>query len=185
MADIYAIFGTLLALGISFPGMLTAIQLIFPEVVVRASDRWLYSPWRAFWMGAVLTVIIAVPTTILLAMPVGFAKFIGVMLILITLAAASLGAAGLAARMATRLHTEGLESSASKTAAFVKAAIALELAAVFPFIGWFLVIPLTLISSLGAAAFAILGWRVKSKADRSGERTLIGKTPTPADTPAS
>ncbi len=35
-------------------------------------------------------------------------------------------------------------------------AIALELAAVFPLVGWFVVIPLSLLASLGAAGYALL-----------------------------
>ncbi len=39
MADVYAIFGTLLALGIAFPGMLTAWWLLFPRTVEGAQQR--------------------------------------------------------------------------------------------------------------------------------------------------
>jgi hypothetical protein len=46
----------------------------------------------------------------------------------------------------------------------VRGAVVLELAAAFPFIGWFIIIPLTLIASLGATVFALLRWMPKAKA---------------------
>jgi hypothetical protein len=42
--------------------------------------------------------------------------------------------------------------------AFLRGAAALELAAAFPVLGWFIVIPLAIIASLGATAFAVLHW---------------------------
>ena len=39
MADVYAVFGTLIGIGIAYPGMLTAWWLMFPRIVTRASDR--------------------------------------------------------------------------------------------------------------------------------------------------
>jgi hypothetical protein len=40
----------------------------------------------------------------------------------------------------------------------VRGAVALELAAVFPLIGWVIVIPLAIVTSLGATVFALLHW---------------------------
>jgi hypothetical protein len=40
----------------------------------------------------------------------------------------------------------------------VRGAVALELAAVFPLVGWCVVIPLTIVTSLGATVFALLHW---------------------------
>ena len=184
MADVYAIFGTLLALGISFPGMLTAWHLIFPTKVERAREKLQRTPWGAFWMGIGVTILAAFPITILLALPLGPAKLLGVLLILISLAVTNLGAAGLAAGMASRLSGHSSDEETT-TAEFVKAAIALELAAAFPFIGWFLVLPIVIITSLGAASFALLGWGIKRKTYAIEEAALVGAPAFPADTSAS
>jgi hypothetical protein len=40
----------------------------------------------------------------------------------------------------------------------VRGAVALELAAVFPLAGWFVVLPLAIVTSLGATVFALLHW---------------------------
>ena len=154
MADISAIFGILLSLGIVFPGLLTAWRLLFPATVERAQLRLELTPWRCFWLGGVLVALLIVPIVALLALPVGPAKLAGWGLIVISVSFASLGAAGLAGRMAGQMQraSPGLSS----LAAFVRSAVALELAAAFPVIGWFVAIPLLAVATLGATVFALL-----------------------------
>lgn len=155
MADVSAIFGILLALGIVFPGLLTAWWLLFPATVERARLRLDHSPWSCFWLGGIVTALLVVPIVILLALPIGPSKLAGWALIFLALTFASLGAAGLAGKMALRLQPRG-EAAAITPGAFVRAAIALELAAAFPIIGWFVLIPLAIVTSLGATVFALL-----------------------------
>jgi hypothetical protein len=155
MSDVTAIFGTLMALGIVFPGFLTAWWLLFPATVERARMRLEATPWQCFWLGGVATALIVIPTTILIALPIGPAKLLGWLGVAASLTLASLGAAGLVAQMARRLQGQSTLSSA---AAFVRAAVALELAAALPFIGWLVVVPLTIVVSLGATVFALLRW---------------------------
>lgn len=155
MADIYAVFGTLLALGIAFPGMLLALRLLFPGFVGRAQERILSGPGSAFGIGLLAAGIATLPVGVLLALPFGPAKFLGVLMLTATLTFASLGAAGIAGAMASnyaRADGEGI----SQVGAFVRAAVALELAAAFPGLGWFLVIPTATLTSLGAAVGALL-----------------------------
>lgn len=157
MADVYAVFGTMLSLGIVFPGMLLALRILFPELVQRAETRIGQTPARSFGMGLVGLLIAAVPIAILIALPVGLTKVLGVLMILGSLAVASLGAAGVACVMGSRIRDwTGNERGTMR--AFLFGALALEMAAAFPFIGWFLFIPIIIVMSLGAALFALLGW---------------------------
>jgi hypothetical protein len=156
MANIAAVFGILLLLGIAFPGMLAAWWLLFPATVERARLRLDRTPWRCFWLGGVMTAVISIPTGVLLALPFGPAKFLGWVLIAVTLTIAGLGAAGLAAKMGAQLASRS--NSLSPAGAFVRGTVALELAAVFPLVGWFIVIPLAVVTSLGATVFALLQW---------------------------
>jgi hypothetical protein len=156
MSDISAIFGILLTLGIAFPGMLTTWWTLFPDVVERASQRLEETPWSTLWMGIGAALLSAVPVLVLVALPFGPAKFLGYSLLAVLLAVAGIGAAGLAARMGGVLAQRS--TNLSPAGAFVRGAIALELAAVFPVIGWMVVIPLAVLVSLGATAFALLKW---------------------------
>ncbi len=157
MADVYAIFGTLLALGIAFPGMLVAGRLLFPSLAERAARRILRTPGRTLGMGLATAIVLAIPITFFLALPFGPAKFVGGTMLLAVLGTSTLGAAGLAGLMARRLmEASGQEGTDWK--AFLGAAVALELAAAFPLLGWFLFLPISLLTSLGAVSFALLRW---------------------------
>jgi len=155
MADVFAVFGILLMLGIVFPGMLTAGWLLFPAPVERARRRLAQTPWRCFWVGAVTAGMASLPALVLLALPLGPAKLLGSLLLFAELAFASLGAAGIAAEIGQRLHHQS-NGGLSPASAFVRGAIILELAAAFPVIGWFIVIPIAVITAFGAAVFALI-----------------------------
>lgn len=156
MADVSAVFGSLLALGIVFPGLLTAWWLIFPATVARAEQRFLRTPWRCFWMGLVWLPLLALPTIFLVAIPLPPVRALGILAALAAVGMATLGAAGIAAGMGHRLGRRAGELS--RWGAFLRGAIALELAAIFPLLGWLLVIPATIVVALGAAIFALLHW---------------------------
>ncbi len=161
MADVQMIFGVLLLLGIAFPGMLIAWWLLFPATVGRAQNRLVTTPWKSFWLGLGLLFIITIPVGVLLSAGGGVKRFLGWALITVTLTISGIGAAGIAAKMGVLLARRS--DDISPAAAFMRGAIALELAAIFPLVGWFIVIPLAIVASLGATAFALLHWVPKEK----------------------
>jgi hypothetical protein len=169
MADVYAVFGTLLALGIAFPGLLTGGWLLFPEIVGRARVRVAGTPWRSFFFGIAGVLVLALPALLLNAMPLGLAKLAAVFIVFGAFGVATLGAAAVAAELGDRLR---VHSAASLTAAgaFVRGAIALELAAVFPIVGWFLVIPGVLLAGFGAGLFGLLRWLPRPQAAMGASR---------------
>ncbi len=156
MADVFAVFGTLLALGIALPGLLLTWRLLFPNVVARAQQRLERTPWQCFFVGSGFLVIYLTPTIIFFNLPWGGFQAIGTVALFILMTLTSIGAAGLAGLLGQRLHSLGLNTSA--VGATVRGAVALELAAVFPLIGWFVFIPLAFIVALGACLFALIGW---------------------------
>jgi len=175
MADVYAFFGTLLALGIAFPGMLAGAWLLFPDVVGRARARAVGTPWRSFFLGIGAILLLAVPVMVLSAIPSGITKGIAVLLVFLAFGVATLGAASIAAEMGDRLRGLG-SSSLSPAGAFVRGAVALELAAVFPIVGWFLVIPGVLLLGFGAGVAGLLRWlpRPSRLVAPAGETVLGG-----------
>ena len=160
MADISAIFFVLLILGIAFPAMLTAWWLLFPSIISRAQTRVDKTPWGTFWMGLVIVVAVSIPVVILLALPFGPAKFIGWLLLAAALAFSSIGSAGIAAHLGTRLTSH---SGLSPLNAFVRGSVILELVALFPVLGWFFIWPIALIMAFGATGFAFLNWMPREK----------------------
>lgn len=155
MADVYTVFGTLLALGIAFPGMLAAWWLIFSDVVARAQRRVDQTPRKCLGAGIGIIIPLSIVIGILLAIPLGVFKFIGVIFVVLALGFTSLGTAGIALTMGNRLTANPNDERLSARN-FILAAVVLELAAIFPIVGWFLMIPGTILISFGAAYFAII-----------------------------
>jgi hypothetical protein len=162
MADVYAVFGTLLALGIAFPGLLTGSWLLFPDIVGRARLRAAGTPWRSFFLGVGAVLLTTIPVLVLNAMPVGIAKLAAILIVFGAFGVATLGAAAVAAEMGDRLRAHA-PSSMSSAGAFVRGAVALELAAIFPIVGWFLVIPGVLLLGFGAGVSALLRWLPRAR----------------------
>ena len=161
MADLTAIFFILLIIGVAYPAMLTAWWLLFPAAVDRARLRIQYTPGKSFWLGLAVLVAFLIPILILLNLPSGFMKFLGFVAIGVMLILSSIGAAGLASRFADKLNRLG---SFSAIGAFVRGAVIIELASILPIVGWFIFLPIATVTSLGAAAFALLNWAPKTVA---------------------
>jgi hypothetical protein len=178
MADISAIFFILLILGMAFPAMLTAWWLLFPSLIARAQTRVDKTPARTFWLGLLILIGLGVPIVILLALPLGPAKFMGWILLAASLSLSSIGSAGIAAHLAYRLTQH---SHVTHLGGFIRGAVVLELAAFFPVIGWFFLWPLLLITAFGATGFALLNWLPREKAQISSATT----SPSHANSPVS
>lgn len=155
MADVFAIFGTLLVIGIALPGLLLTWRLVFPAMVNVAEQRLGHTPWSSFFVGGAVLIGASIPLMILFSLPWAGFKLIGFIGTLLLMTVTSIGAAGLATMMGRRLQQD---TELTLSAATVRGAIAMELAAVFPLIGWFLFIPITFVVTLGAATFALLRW---------------------------
>lgn len=177
MSDVLAIFGILILLGLTYPGMLTTWRLLFPSTVERACLRLSVSPWKCLAFGLVVACGFAIPALILIALPFGPAKLIGWLVVAGGLMVASLGASGLATLIGERLgQLSG--PGRSEASAFVRGALALELAAAFPIIGWLLFLPLSTLTSAGAAGFAFLNWMPRPVgAGSSGGSTQTNAVP--------
>jgi len=155
MADISAIFFIILIIGVAYPALLTAWWLLFPASVDRARLRLERTPLKSFGLGLAVFFGFLIFILILLNLPSGLFKFLGWVMIALTLTFSSLGAAGLASRFAERINRLG---SFSPLGAHVRGAVVIELASFFPILGWFIFFPLAAITTLGAAAFAMLHW---------------------------
>jgi hypothetical protein len=163
MADVFAVFGTLLVVGIALPGLLLTLRLLFPKIVGRAEQRLTQTPRKNFFLGGIALIIYLIPVIILFNLPWEVFPALGLLALFALGAIASLGAAGLASALGQRLTHLGVESSTAGS--IIRGAVAIELAAVFPFIGWFIFIPVTFTFTLGAAIFALFGWMPRTKSE--------------------
>lgn len=178
MADISAIFFILLIISIAFPAMLAAWWLLFPSMITRARIRVEKTLARTFWLGLVILIVVTIPIILLMAMPFGPAKFLGWILLAVSLALSSIGSAGIAAHLGERMKHAG--NDYTPLGAFIRGAVVLELAVFFPIIGWLFVWPLILITAVGATGFALLNWLPREKTQITSAATSA-----PANSPIS
>ncbi len=162
MADMYAIIGSLILIGISYPAMLTTWWLLFPERVEKARIQISEKPKKSFGVGLLAGGIAAIPAIVLFTLPSQFTQVLGWIWLVLLLGAASLGSAGIAAEIGLRMNWRN-DGNFQSLGAFIRGAAILELASAFPIIGWLLIIPVGTLVSLGGAVYAIFKKKEKEE----------------------
>ncbi|MCI0607977.1 MAG: hypothetical protein L0Z71_02810, partial [Anaerolineae bacterium] len=162
-----AIFFILLIISIAFPCMLAVGWLLFPSMITRAQTRVEKTLARTFWLGLIILIVVTIPIFVLMAMPFGPAKFLGWILLAVSLALSSIGSAGIAAHLGEQMKRTG--TALTPLGGFIRGAVILELAAFFPILGWLFFWPLMLIIAFGATGFALLNWMPREKTIRTSE----------------
>lgn len=125
-----------------------------PKLVDGSRRRFEVSPIRNLLMGLLVGVPVVGLGMLLFSIPNTFPKILGFGFILLPLLMGLLGSAGLCQRIG-----EGLNSPSDKGAPWMgvrRGGIVLGLTFIFPLLGWFMVMPLVLISGVGAL---VLSWR--------------------------
>ena len=173
MADILTIFGLLFIMALGFPALLTAVWLVFPGAVDRAHQRVEQTPVRCFAMGTLALLLVGLPVLALLDAPAAGLKAAGFGLMVLVLSLGTVGAAGMVARLSQRLNQRS-NRPMSPLAGFLTGAVALELAVAFPVVGWLLVLPIALLTALGATVFALLRWRPKASSQPAATLSPTG-----------
>lgn len=169
MGDVFAFFGGLLSLGVAVPGLLLTWALLLPTPVARARQQLVERPGRCLILGCGGWLLgLPVCLALLFDAPAGLLKMLGLLGLALLLATASLGAAGLAGLMGERLPggqpslaPGSGQPSLTLGSGLLRGAVALELAAVVPIVGWFVVLPLAISLGLGAALLAGLSRRAR------------------------
>jgi len=159
MADMYAIFGSLILVGLSYPALLTVWWLLFPERVEKARVQITEKPRKSFGLGLLYGLAAAVPAVILFNLPSQFTQVLGWIWLILLFGSASLGAAGIAAELGLRLNWKN-DGSFQSLGAFLRGAVIWELSSILPVIGWLLIIPFGTITALGGAVPAIFSKKI-------------------------
>jgi hypothetical protein len=149
MSESLSALGGLIVLGLSYPGLLTAVWLLFPERVEEARLKITEKPGRSLWTGFLVALGAAIPGAFLFLIPSPLTKTLGWIWVTVLLGFSSLGTAGITAELGLRVNWKN-DGAHQSLGAFIRGSLIWELAAIFPLIGWFLVIPLGTLISLGA-----------------------------------
>lgn len=141
-----------MALIISWAGLLMATALALPGSTAKAQDALQTAPRRCFLHGLGLLALFGIGV-VMASLPLPVVKLAGILLMLALGGLAVLGSAGVAYLLGQRIG----EMSGAKTSfgTLTRGSLLFGVAALFPLIGWYLFAPITIICALGAGAWAV------------------------------
>ncbi len=175
MADVYIVTFSVIGILISFPGLVVALNLLLPRTVERAYIRLNRTPVKSFILGALVTLVIGVWVAALAGAPSGALKGIAAVSAVIGLGLSSIGVAGLARLLGERISFLG--ETRSELVNLVGGAVIYELACLAPPVGWFLFLPLSVVTTVGAAVFALLRWVPRQKQEEQDTAPHLAAAP--------
>lgn len=160
MADVFKILFPVIGTLMSYVCFCLLFEGLVPAAVSRCRGVYETRPIRATLLG----VVIAAPGMLLgialLNAGPPAAKLFGFSAIFFVITMGILGSAGLSAMIGSRLHAPN--DARQPWRRVLRGGVVLAITFLFPLVGWFFVMPLTLISGFGAAVMSI--WqRRKSK----------------------
>lgn len=149
MADTMSIFFVIVGMMVAFSGLWLLCRGLWPEAVVAAADRCGKGLWSSFLTGLPITIMMIAVTAILFNVlgPVG--KITGVAVVCLYMLQAHTGVAGLATSIGRRLKSPLDEQHAWRST--LRGGVVLELAYLLPFLGWFVILPASIVIGSGAA----------------------------------
>ena len=165
MADVLKIFLIVLGLLLVLISYWLGAEALFPRLVARAQDRYRARPVRITLLGALVGAPLATAGLGLLQAGSAPAKAIGFVLVSCVGLAALAGSAGLCRRIGAGLPAPA--DAAQPWRLVLRGATVLALMSLLPFTGWFLVLPLVLLSGFGAALAA--AWELRREARNAGK----------------
>ena len=158
MADVLKIVFLILGFQIVYVCYWLASEALFPSFVDRACAQYQSHAFKITLLGVLVFVPLVFAGIAIGKMPNPFFKFVGVFLGSVPVLLGLLGSAGLSRRIGI-----GLPSSLDETQPWrrgLRGGIVLVFVFLLPVIGWFVVMPLTIASGVGAA---IIAWTQRKK----------------------
>lgn len=153
MADTMAVFFVILGMMLAFPGLWLLCRGLWPGTVEVATTRCRNGLWSSFLVGLLITVVMIVSTIILFNRLGSVGKIAGVVLVCLYLLHAHTGVAGFVTAIGQRLVSPVDDERPWR--ATLRGGVVLELAYLLPILGWFGILPASIIIGSGAAALAL------------------------------
>ncbi|GIK56261.1 MAG: hypothetical protein HND44_16815 [Chloroflexi bacterium] len=150
--------------------LLSLLPFLLPRRVARARHAIQSAPGRAFLIGLANALFFLVIAAILLQGGEG-GGLLAMFIVLTLLALAAIGLAGLVTLLRDRIYPHAADTPGMSLT--VRTAVLLTLASLLPFLGWFLISPLLLLLTLGAALTTFV-WQEGNKAKQSPGDEMSG-----------
>lgn len=161
MADIFKFLFPIVGTLMSFVCYCLLFEGTFPAAVDRCRQAYQTRPILSMVLGGGVGIPGTVLAVLFFSSGNPFGQFLGFSTLFLLLSLAILGAAGLASLIGHRLKSP--QDAQQPWKRVYRGAIVLAITFLFPFVGWFLVLPVTFLSGFGAALMS-LKWRKKQSA---------------------
>jgi hypothetical protein len=162
MADLFKWVLGILAFLITLAGHWVLFEALFAGVVKRASLCYGNHPVRTALLGLLVTVPVAAVGVGLIGAPGAPGKFLGFAVLTALVTLSLLGSAGLARLVGERLPAPS--DAGQPWRPVLRGGTVLAVCFVLPMVGWFLVLPFTLVSGVGAAVLSLRSPRAAASA---------------------
>jgi hypothetical protein len=153
MSDVAAIVATVLAGLLAMPCIALVYGVFFPGFARKAEIRVTRNPILTFITGVIVSALVF-GFAALLGNGSAVLKFVSALVAMGGAWVAMSGMSGIAARIGRATPSPADKDRPWR--ALVRGSIILELASLFPLVGWLLIFPLSLILGMGAAALALV-----------------------------
>jgi hypothetical protein len=154
MADVLRIFLLITGAMLVYISYWLASESIAPRLVDRCRNQYERKPLRTLMLGLALAApLVFLGVAVLGKSPHPAGKVLGVACLIIPGLMGLVGSAGLAKRLGQGLPSEIDVQQPWRRV--LRGSIVLSITFLFPFLGWFFVMPATLVSGLGAMVMAL------------------------------
>ena len=154
MADTFAIFFVILGLLLAFPGLWLLCRGLWPNLVAGAADRCRTGLIKPILIGAPLSAGAIVFALLVARVPGGIGAIVSAAIVCAFAMVSNAGVAGFATCIGERLASP--VDAARPWKATLRGGIVLELSYLLPVLGWFVILPLSIIIGCGAAALSLI-----------------------------
>lgn len=148
MADVFKILFLILGMLMCTVSYWLVFSALFPRLVARTQDAVVSHPYRVFVTGALSGVPLTLLGMAMAANGAGPLKLLGVVCLMTLTLMALLGSTGLVRQVGIGLSGEN--GARHNGAVVLKGGAAVSIACVLPLVGWFMAIPIILLTGFGA-----------------------------------
>jgi hypothetical protein len=153
MADTVAILLAVVGFLLSLQGLWLFCRALWPNKVIASATRCGRNPVKSLLAGIVVTLLMMLATVLAGQVP-GPGQILAFGIVSLYVVFSGIGVAGLATHMGQRLSSP--TDDRRPWAATVRGGVVLELAYVVPIVGWFVILPASVVMGAGAATLALL-----------------------------
>ena len=161
LINVFAVLIFMFFIALCLLALIALLAALLPNVANRSQAALQHSPWRAFFIGLVNYLFLGGISLLLFSTEVEILGLLGLIILVFLISLTAIGLPGLAMLVGQQLSQLN-HSQASPLKALLGGAITLEIAAMLPIVGWFILNPILLMLAFGTT---VLAWRNRKAAD--------------------